>query len=46
VDEFRKGFETSSGDLLSGEDEEAKALEHEEQDKIAKRVPPANAEKK
>jgi F-type H+/Na+-transporting ATPase subunit alpha len=46
VEEFRKGFETSSGDLLSGEDEEAKALEHEEQDKIAKRVPPANAEKK
>jgi F-type H+/Na+-transporting ATPase subunit alpha len=46
VEEFRKGFETSSGDLLSGEDEQAEALEHEEQDKIAKRVPPANAEKK
>jgi F-type H+-transporting ATPase subunit alpha len=46
VDEFRKGFETSSGDLLSGEDEEAKALEHEDQEKIAKRTPPANDEKK
>ena len=46
VEEFRKGFETSSGELLSGEDEEAKALEHEDQEKITKRVPPANAEKK
>jgi F-type H+-transporting ATPase subunit alpha len=46
VDEFRKGFETSSGDLLSGEDEEAKALEHEEQDKIAKRVAKPETEKK
>jgi len=46
VEEFRKGFETGSGDLLSGEDEQAEALEREEQDKIAKRVPPANAEKK
>jgi F-type H+-transporting ATPase subunit alpha len=46
VDEFRKGFETSSGDLLSGEDEEAKALEHEEQDKIAKRVSKPETEKK
>jgi len=46
VEEFRKGFETNSGDLLSGEDEQAEALEREEQDKIAKRVPPANAEKK
>jgi F-type H+/Na+-transporting ATPase subunit alpha len=46
VEEFRKGFETSSGDLLSGEDEQAKALENEDQEKIAKRTPPANAEKK
>jgi F-type H+/Na+-transporting ATPase subunit alpha len=46
VEEFRKGFETSSGDLLSGEDEEAKALEHEEQDKIAKRVSKPETEKK
>jgi F-type H+-transporting ATPase subunit alpha len=46
VDEFRKGFETSDGNLLSAEDEQAEALEHEDQDKIAKRVPPANAEKK
>jgi F-type H+-transporting ATPase subunit alpha len=45
IDEFRKGFETSSGELLSAEDEKAEALEKEEQDKIAKRVPPKNAEK-
>jgi F-type H+-transporting ATPase subunit alpha len=46
VEEFRKGFETSSGDLLSGEDEQAKALENEDQEKIAKRTPAANDEKK
>jgi F-type H+-transporting ATPase subunit alpha len=46
VEEFRKGFETSSGDLLSGEDEKAEALEHEDQEKIAKRVQRADAEKK
>jgi F-type H+/Na+-transporting ATPase subunit alpha len=52
VEEFRKGFETGSGDLLSGEDESAEALEKEDQEKIAKRVPPEkaknaeNAEKK
>jgi F-type H+/Na+-transporting ATPase subunit alpha len=45
IDEFRKGFETSSGELLSAEDEKAEALEKEEKDKIAKRVPPKNAEK-
>ena len=44
VEDFRKGFETSSGELLSGEDEQAKALEHEDQEKIAKRVPHQNAE--
>jgi F-type H+-transporting ATPase subunit alpha len=46
VEEFRKGFETSSGDLLSGEDEQADALEHVDKEKIAKRVQPANDEKK
>ncbi len=47
IGEFRKGFEASSGELLSGEDEQAEALEHEDQEKIAKRViQPQNAEKK
>jgi F-type H+-transporting ATPase subunit alpha len=49
VEDFRKGFETSAGELLSAEDEQAKALEHEEQEKIAKRVQhqaAENAEKK
>ena len=48
IEDFRKGFETSSGDLLSGEDEKAEALEKEDQEKIAKRVEaktPENAEK-
>jgi len=44
VEDFRKGFETSSGELLSGEDEQAEALEHEDQEKIAKRVQRQNAE--
>jgi F-type H+/Na+-transporting ATPase subunit alpha len=39
VEEFRKGFETSSGELLSAEDEQGKALEDEGQEKIARRVP-------
>jgi F-type H+/Na+-transporting ATPase subunit alpha len=39
VAEFRKGFETSSGELLSGEDEESEPLESEEQETIARRVP-------
>jgi F-type H+-transporting ATPase subunit alpha len=46
IGEFRKGFETSAGELLSAEDESAEALEDEGQEKIVKRVPPANAEKK
>jgi F-type H+-transporting ATPase subunit alpha len=50
IEEFRKGFETSSGELLSAEDEKAEALEKEEQEKIAKRTQktqkPENAEKK
>jgi F-type H+/Na+-transporting ATPase subunit alpha len=39
VDEFRRGFETSAGELLSGEDEQAEPLENEEQEKITRRVP-------
>jgi F-type H+/Na+-transporting ATPase subunit alpha len=39
VAEFRKGFETSSGELLSGEDEESEPLESEGQETIARRVP-------
>ncbi len=39
VEEFRKSFETSAGELLSGEDEQAKALEDEGQETITRRVP-------
>jgi len=39
IGEFRKGFETSSGELLSAEDEQAEPLENEEQETIARRVP-------
>ncbi len=46
IEEFRKGFETSSGELLSTEDEQAEALEGEEQEKIARRRQPENVEKK
>ena len=45
VEEFRKSFETSSGELLSGEDEQAEALEDEGQETIARRQPPEPAEK-
>jgi F-type H+/Na+-transporting ATPase subunit alpha len=41
IEEFRKGFETSSGELLGGQDEPAEALEGEGREKVAKRVPPA-----
>jgi F-type H+/Na+-transporting ATPase subunit alpha len=44
ITEFRKGFETSSGELLSGADESAEALEAEDQEKIARRRQPENAE--
>ena len=44
VEEFRKSFETSSGALLSGEDEQAEALEHEGQETIARRRPPEPAQ--
>jgi F-type H+-transporting ATPase subunit alpha len=40
VDEFRKGFETSAGELLSAEDENAEPLENEEQEKITRRRQP------
>jgi len=46
IEEFRKGFETSSGELLSAEDEQAEPLEGEEQEKIARRRQRENAEKK
>src|SRR6266566_3412207 len=39
IEEFRKGFETSSGELLSAEDEQSEPLENEEQETIARRVP-------
>src|SRR6202045_540172 len=39
VEEFRKSFETSSGELLSGEDEQATGLEDEGQETITRRVP-------
>ena len=46
MEEFRQGFETSSGELLVGEDEPAEALEDEGQEKIARRRQPEPAEKK
>src|SRR5271155_4806657 len=45
VEEFRKSFETSSGELLSGEDEQAEALQHEGQETIARRRQAEPAEK-
>jgi F-type H+-transporting ATPase subunit alpha len=45
VEDFRKGFETSSGELLTGEDEKAKALDKEDQEKIAKRTAAQTPEK-
>ena len=47
IEDFRRVFETSTGELLSGEDEPAEALEDEGQEKIARRKPqPENTEKK
>jgi F-type H+/Na+-transporting ATPase subunit alpha len=40
IEEFRKGFETSSGELLSAEDEQSEPLESEDQETIARRPPP------
>src|ERR1700745_971948 len=39
IEEFRKGFETSSGELLRGEDEQSEPLESEGQETITRRVP-------
>jgi F-type H+/Na+-transporting ATPase subunit alpha len=39
IEDFRKSFETSTGQLLVAEDEQAEPLEHEDQEKIARRVP-------
>ena len=39
IGEFRKGFETSSGELLTGEDEQSEPLEDVDQETIARRVP-------
>ena len=46
VESFRRGFETSSGTLLSGEDEQTEALEDEGQETIARRRPQPEPEKK
>jgi F-type H+-transporting ATPase subunit alpha len=46
IEEFRRVFETSSGELLSAEDEAAEPLEGEGQETIARRRPPEPAEKK
>ena len=46
IEDFRKVFETSTGELLSAEDESAEALENEGQEKIARRHPQPTAEKK
>jgi F-type H+/Na+-transporting ATPase subunit alpha len=45
IEEFRKSFETSSGQLLSGDDEQAAALDGEGQETIARRREPEPAEK-
>ena len=47
IEDFRRVFETSSGELLSAEDEAAEALEDEGQETIARRrTEPENTEKK
>ena len=40
IDEFRRGFETSAGELLNAEDEQAEPLESEEQETIHRRRQP------
>ena len=44
VEEFRKSFETSAGELLSAEDEQAEAIEDEGQETITRRRPPEPAQ--
>jgi len=46
IEEFRRVFETSSGELLSADDEVAEALENEGQEKIARRNPQPAADEK
>jgi len=46
IEEFRRVFETSSGELLSADDEVAEALEDEGQEKIARRNPQPAADEK
>ncbi|HET9968975.1 MAG TPA: F0F1 ATP synthase subunit alpha, partial [Streptosporangiaceae bacterium] len=45
IDEFRRGFETSAGELLSNEDEQTEPLEDEGQETIHRRVPKPETEK-
>ncbi|HEU5388943.1 MAG TPA: F0F1 ATP synthase subunit alpha [Streptosporangiaceae bacterium] len=45
IDEFRRGFETSAGELLSSEDEQVEPLENEGQETIHRRVPKPETEK-
>jgi F-type H+-transporting ATPase subunit alpha len=40
IEEFRKTFQTGSGELLAGEDEPAEALESEGQETVTRRVEP------
>jgi len=44
IGEFRKGFETSSGELLRAEDEQSEPLESVDQETIARRVPKPETE--
>jgi F-type H+-transporting ATPase subunit alpha len=39
IEDFRRVFETSSGGLLVGDEEQVEALEHEGQETVARRRP-------
>src|SRR6266849_4377421 len=47
IEEFRRGFETSGGDMLVVPDDPAEAIDESEigQEKVARRVPPAEKKK-
>jgi F-type H+/Na+-transporting ATPase subunit alpha len=45
IEDFRKGFQTTSGTLLAGEDEPAEALESHDQETLARRQPQPTTEK-
>jgi len=45
IEDFRKGFQTTSGTLLTGEEEPAEALESHDQETLARRRPQPAAEK-